>query len=151
MPGCAKLSTIDATRSAAGLLYRALPVCHKWPAKRSLLDSTFAEATKESGIVLLVTHTNPDAIMLVDFPGRRVVTGDAATQAASNMQLRISSDSANRFWQRKLNFTMAMVQCKAKLNGKRSVAVKLLPLTKTLTAEYLSLIMESGRHDLLVD
>jgi hypothetical protein len=82
----------------------------------------------------LVTHTNPDATLLVDFPAATVVTSDSAAAMPSNVELRMSSDNANKFWLGKLNFTLAMAQRRAKRNGKRPVALKLLPFTKTATA-----------------
>jgi putative sterol carrier protein len=63
----------------------------------------------------------------------------------------MSSDNSNKFWQGKLNFTLAMEQRKVKLDGKRSLALKLLPLTTPLFTSYKATLRESGREDLLVD
>ncbi len=114
-------------------------------------EQSFIEATKGTGLVVLVTQTDPAATILVDFPGQKVLCGDAATGAPSTVQLRMSSDNANKFWQGKLNFTLAMAQRKVKLDGKRSVALKLLPLTQPLFAAYLEVLKAAGRTDLIVD
>ena len=114
-------------------------------------DPTFIEATKGGSLVVLITQTDPDATILVDFPGQRVLCGDAATGVRSTVQLRMSSDNANRFWQGKLNFTLAMAQRKVKLDGKRSTALALLPLTGAIFDKYKALLTESGREDLLAD
>jgi putative sterol carrier protein len=113
-------------------------------------DPTFVEATKDSGLVVLLTQTDPAATMLIDFPGRKVLCGDAAQAAPSTVQLRMSSDNSNRFWQGKLNFTLAMAQRKVKLDGKRSTALKLLPLTPPLFQTYTQTLRDSGREDLIV-
>lgn len=100
--------------------------------------------------MVLLTQTDPAATILIDFPGQKVLFGDAAAGAKSTVQLRMSSDNSNRFWQGKLNFTLAMAQRKVKLDGKRSVALKLLPLTTPLFDTYKTTLREAGRDDLLV-
>jgi putative sterol carrier protein len=114
-------------------------------------EQSFIEATKDTGLVVLVTQTDPAASILVDFPGQKVLCGDAAVGAPSTVQLRMSSDNANKFWQGKLNFTLAMAQRKVKLEGKRSVALKLLPLTQPLFSAYTQVLKDAGRDDLIVD
>jgi putative sterol carrier protein len=112
---------------------------------------SFIETTEGTGLVILLKQTDPDATMLIDFPGQKVLTGAEAEAGKSTVQLRMSSDNANRFWQGKLNFTLAMAQRKVKLDGKRSVALKLLPLTQPLFAEYKAQLTAAGRDDLIVD
>jgi putative sterol carrier protein len=113
-------------------------------------EQSFIDATAGTGLVIKLIQTDPDAVLIIDFPGRKVTTGDATAGMASTVQLRMSSDNSNKFWQGKLNFTLAMAQRKVKLDGKRSVALKLLPLTSGLFDVYKQLLAESGRDDLLV-
>lgn len=110
----------------------------------------FVEATKDSGLVLLLTQTDPAATMLIDFPRQKVVCGDAVVGSAWTVQLRMSSNNSNRFWQGHLNLTLALAQQKVKLDGKRSVALKLIRLTEPLFAAYERILRDAGRHDLLV-
>jgi putative sterol carrier protein len=116
----------------------------------AVVEPTFVEATKDTDLVVLLTQTHPAATILIDFPGQKVLFGDAAAAVKSTVQLRMSSDNANRFWQGRLNFTLAMAQRKVKLDGKRSLALKLLPLTTPLFDTYKSTLREGGRDDLLV-
>jgi putative sterol carrier protein len=113
-------------------------------------EPSFVAATKDTGLVVLLTQTDPDATILIDFPGQKVLCGDAAADMAHTVRLRMSSDNSNLFWQGKLNFTLAMAQRKVKLDGKRSVALKLLPLTAPLFDTYSTTLHEAGRDDLLV-
>lgn len=113
-------------------------------------DPSFVSATKGTGLVVLLTQTDPDATILIDFPGRKVLCGNGAADVAHTVRLRMSSDNSNLFWQGKLNFTLAMAQRKVKLDGKRSVALKLLPLTTPLFDTYKTTLREAGRDDLLV-
>ena len=115
-----------------------------------VVDPAFVEATKDGNLVVLIKQNDPEAHILVDFPGQKVLVGDAAEAATSTVQLRMSSDNANRFWQGKLNFTLAMAQRKVKLDGKRSTALGLLPLTGPIFDTYKAILAEAGRTDLLV-
>ena len=118
--------------------------------EKAVSEPSFVAATKGTGLVILVTQTEPAAAILVDFEGQKVLTGDATQGVTSNVQLRMSSDNANKFWQGKLNFTLAMAQRKVKLDGKRSLALKLLPLTQPLFVAYLDVLKAAGRDDLIV-
>jgi putative sterol carrier protein len=113
-------------------------------------DPAFVEATKGTGLVVRLIQTEPAAEMIIDFEGQKVLTGDAADGVPSSVQLRMSSDNSNKFWQGKLNFTLAMAQRKVKLDGKRSVALKLLPLTGPIFEKYIASLRSAGREDLLV-
>jgi putative sterol carrier protein len=118
--------------------------------EKAVHEPSFVAATKDTGLVVLLTQTAPDATLLIDFPGQKVLCGDAAVGAPSTVQLRMSSDNSNRFWQGKLNFTLAIAQRKVKLDGKRSTALKLLPLTEPLFETYKKTLTEAGRDDLIV-
>ncbi|MCU1647643.1 MAG: hypothetical protein JWN03_7918 [Nocardia sp.] len=113
-------------------------------------EQSFIDATAGTGLVVKLIQTDPDAVLVIDFPGQQVTTGDAARDLDSTVQLRMSSDNSNLFWQGRLNFTLAMAQRKVKLEGKRSVALKLLPLTNGLFGVYKKLLVDNGRVDLLI-
>jgi putative sterol carrier protein len=118
--------------------------------ERAVKEPSFVEATSGTGLVIHLIQTDPEANLIIDFEGQKVLCGDAAAGQPSNVTLRMSSDNSNRFWQGHLNFTLAMAQRKVKLDGKRSVALKLLPLTKPLFANYVETLKDAGRNDLLV-
>jgi putative sterol carrier protein len=113
-------------------------------------EQSFIDATAGTGLVVKLIQHDPEAVMVIDFPGQQVTTGETARGLDSTVQLRMSSDNSNRFWQGKLNFTLAMAQRKVKLDGKRSVALKLLPLTGGLFGVYKKLLVDNGREDLLI-
>lgn len=117
---------------------------------QAVQDPFVVEATKDSGLVVLLTQTQPAATILIDFPGQKVVCGDAAAGATWAVRLRMSSDNSNRYWQGRLNLTLAMAQRKVKLDGKRSVALKLLSLNERLFAAYRQTLRDGGREDLLM-
>jgi len=137
------LSTFKDADEVYAYIGKAMEAC--------VVDPTFVEATKDGSLVVQITQTDPAASILIDFPGQKVLVGDAAADAPSTVQLRMSSDNANRFWQGKLNFTLAMAQRKIKLDGKRTTALGLLPLTGPIFDTYKAILAEAGRKDLLVD
>ena len=112
-------------------------------------EDEFVKATADSGLVVRLTQTDPDAVILVDFPGRKVTTGEAAAGAPSTVELKMTSDDSHKFWLGKLNLTLALAQRKAKMEGSRTKALKLLPLTKPLFAKYQDLLRQAGRDDLV--
>jgi putative sterol carrier protein len=115
----------------------------------AVIDPAFIEATKDSGLVVKLIQTDPAATILIDFPGQKVTCGEAAQSGASTVDLRWTSDDSHKFWLGKLNLTLAMAQRKVKMEGSRTKALKLLPLTKPLFAKYEQLLRESGRSDLI--
>jgi putative sterol carrier protein len=115
----------------------------------AVTDPPFIEATKDSELVIRLTQTDPAAVILIDFPGQKVTCGDAALGAPATVDLRMSSDDSHKFWLGKLNFTLALAQRKVKMEGSRTKALKLLPLTKPLFATYEELLRAAGRQDLL--
>lgn len=117
---------------------------------KAVNEQSFIDATKDTGLVVRLIQTDPAAELIIDFPAQKVFTGAAADGVPSTVQLRMSSDNSNKFWQGKLNFTLAMAQRKVKLEGKRSLALKLLPLTQPLFAQYIQMLKDSGREDLIV-
>lgn len=137
------MSTFKDADEVYAYIGKALEVC--------VTEPTFVEVTKGGTLVVLITQTDPAATILVDFPGQKVLCGDAAEESRSTVQLKMSSDNANKFWQGKLNFTLAMAQRKVKLEGKRSTALALLPLTGPIFDKYKAILAEAGRGDLLVD
>ncbi len=112
-------------------------------------DSIVA-ATKDTDLVLQMTLTEPDAVILVDFPGAKVSCGPAAEGAESTVQLTMSGENANKFWQGKLNLPLAMAQRKVKMDGNKTTALKLLPLTGPLYETYRSTLVADGRDDLVI-
>lgn len=113
-------------------------------------EPDFVKATEGSGLVLRLNYSDPDCVMLVDFPGQHVQYDDAA-EAATNatVDLYMACDDAHAFWLGKLNFPVAMARKKVKMEGSTAKALKLLPLTKPLFAAYEKELRDNGRTDLI--
>src|SRR2546429_2580359 len=66
----------------------------------AVTDPVFVEATKDSGLVVKLTQTDPAATILIDFPGQKVTCGEAAQTGAATVDLRMTSDDSHKFWLR---------------------------------------------------
>jgi putative sterol carrier protein len=109
----------------------------------------FVRATADSGLVVRLAQTNPDAVIQIDFPALKVACGEAAAELPATVELTMTSDDSHRFWLGKLNLTMALAQRKVLLEGSRTKALKLLPLTRSVSAAYQQVLREAGREDLV--
>lgn len=116
--------------------------------EQAVQDEQFARFTTDGGIVVRLVHTDPDAVILVDGPGRRVAYGQAAAGAPATVELTMSADDAHRFLLGKLNLTVALAERRAGIGGSRTKALRLLPALKPLAAPYRELLRASGRSDL---
>jgi putative sterol carrier protein len=108
------------------------------------------EATKDTTLVVRLIISEPDCEIVIDFPGGKVLTGAAAEGVDSTVQLSMSGDNANKFWQGKLNLTLAMAKRQVKMDGNKTQALKLLPLTGPLFGRYRETLTAEGRDDLLL-
>ena len=113
----------------------------------AVVDPAFVEATKDTGLVVLLTQTDPDATILIDFPGQKVLFGDAAAGAKSTVQLRMSSDNSNRFWQGKLNMTIALAKKQVQVAGPMAKMMKLLPALRPAFPRYVQFLEANGHGD----
>lgn len=119
--------------------------------RAAVADPAMIAATKDSGLVIKLIQSEPECQIVVDFSGGKVLIGAETDGVPSTVQLTMASDTAHLFWLGKLNFVVAMGQKKVKLEGKKSAALKLMPLASPLFAQYAELLRVDGRDDLLVD
>jgi len=120
----------------------------RWREHKRLQSLGLDRCEHRSGVVGL-HYTDPDATILIDFPGQSVSFGSDAASGSPIVELRMSADDGHKFWLGKLNMTLAMAQRKVKMEGSAAKALKLLPLTKPMFASYETLLRDAGRDDLL--
>jgi hypothetical protein len=95
----------------------------------------------------LVTQTDPDSRILVDCTTDppRVVSDPADDDAEIRMYM--STDDAHRFWQGKLNATIALAKKQIKVQGPLSKLMKLLPAMQPAFGRYRTFLEEHGHAD----
>lgn len=110
----------------------------------------YEERIRESGLVVRLNYSDPDTVILIDFPNQKVFYDAEADSASTpNVDMYMASDDAHRFWTGKLNFPIAMARRKVRMEGSTAKAMKLLPLTNPLFETYRQLLADAGRTDLL--
>jgi putative sterol carrier protein len=115
--------------------------------RAGLDDENMLAKLQDSGVVLKVTYTDPDAVLVVDFPRREVHEG--TSMVTPNVEMFMSGDAANRFWLGKLNLSVAMAKGQVRTKGPVSKILKLVPIAKSLFPTYRSALQADGRSDLL--
>lgn len=103
-----------------------------------------------TGAVLLVKCTDPDSEVVLDMPNKKVYPSVADSPVPPNATMRMNTDTANRFWQGKVNMTLAMAKGQVKTEGAIMKVLKLVPSTKSLFPIYIDDLKNAGRDDLLV-
>ena len=102
---------------------------------------------QESGVILQITYTDPDAVLTIDFAGDSVHEGRVSLKP--NVEMFMSADSANQFWLGHLNLSVAMAKGQVRTKGPVSKVLKLVPIAKELFPSYRKALEEDGRSDLL--
>lgn len=67
-----------------------------------------------TGAVLLVKCTDPDSEVVLDMPNQKAYPSVTEAPVAPNATLKMDTDTANRFWQGKVNMTLAMAKGQVK-------------------------------------
>ncbi|MGH3518379.1 MAG: SCP2 sterol-binding domain-containing protein [Haloechinothrix sp.] len=115
--------------------------------EQAVADPVLGAKFAESGVVLRLNYTDPDASLTVDMPRREVHTGDSGP--TPNVEMFMSADTGNRFWLGKVNLTLAMAKGQVKAKGSVPKLLKLVPSAKSLFPRYRAMLEENGRTDLL--
>ena len=74
--------------------------------EKGLADPDIGPKLSASGVVLQINYTDPEAIVTVDLPNATVLAG--ATDITPDVELFMSADTGNRFWQGKVNLSLVM-------------------------------------------
>jgi hypothetical protein len=116
--------------------------------KACIDDPELKEKFAESGVILGLHFTEPEATVVVDFPGYRVYTGSEATPQP-NVELFMTADVGHEYWLGKVNVSVALARGQMRAKGPVPKILKLVPLTKKVFPMYRKMIEESGRKELL--
>ena len=118
--------------------------------EEALADPVIGQKFADSGVILKVTHTEPDSVFTVDMPAKKVLYGDDARNGPKPVvEMFMKADVGHRFWLGKVNITAAMAKGQVKAKGPIPKILKLVPLTKILFPRYREALLRSGRSDLV--
>jgi hypothetical protein len=95
----------------------------------------------------MVNQTDPDSQILVDCTTDppRVVSGPSGETA--EIQMFMTADDAHKFWQGKLNATIALAKKQIRVKGPLSKLMKLLPAIQPAFPRYKTYLEEKGHGD----
>lgn len=120
--------------------------------EESLADPDIGPKFADSGVILKVTHPEPDAVFTVDMPSKKVLYGDDARNGPKAVvEVFMKADVAHRFWLGKVNISLALAKGQMRAKGPVPKILKLVPLTKSLFPRYKDSLVKTGRTDVLED
>ena len=102
----------------------------------------------ETGLVLTMRCTHPDGVLTIDLSNKKVHQGAAGPEAGATMIM--ATETANAYWQGKVNLPFAMARGKIQVEGAMTKLLALAPLAKKLFPIYVERLRQDGRHDLIV-
>ncbi|MGH8974322.1 MAG: sterol carrier protein [Acidimicrobiia bacterium] len=118
--------------------------------EEALADPEIGTKFAESGVILKVTHTEPDTIFTVDMPSKKVLYGDDARNGPKPVvEMFMKADVAHQFWLGNVNISLALAKGQMRAKGPVPKILKLVPLAKSLFPRYKASLEQSGRSDLL--
>lgn len=125
-------------------------ICHFIDAafKLTCSDQKFVEQVNKVPIVIKVVTTEPSAILLIDLGQQTVRLGK--DDEYSDATLLMNGDTANRFWQGKVNMLGAITRRAVKVQGHLPGVIRALPLAMKMFPAYVEELRKAGRTDLIV-
>jgi putative sterol carrier protein len=99
----------------------------------------------------LVTYTEPETRTLVDCTqDPPVVVNDPPADAEAEINLVMSADDAHRFWQGKLNMTVALAKKQVQVSGPMGKMLKLLPAMRPAFPRYREFLESNGHSEMVI-
>ena len=117
--------------------------------EEALADPVIGQKFADSGVILKVTHTEPDSVFTVDMPSKKVLYGDDARNGPKPIvEMFMKADVGHQFWLGKVNISLALAKGQMRAKGPVPKILKLVPLAKSLFPRYRELLLKNGRPDL---
>ena len=112
-------------------------------------DEEIGPQLADTGLVLKFDFTEPNSVLFIDMANQQVHQGAAAgLEPSATMSMK--GETANAYWQGKVNLPFAMARGKISVEGNVASLLKLAPLGKKLYPVYINNLKNDGREDLLV-
>jgi hypothetical protein len=117
--------------------------------EEALADPVVGQKFADSGVILKVTHTEPDSVFTVDMPSKKVLYGDDARHGPKPVvEMFMKADVGHQFWLGKVNISLALAKGQMRAKGPVPKILKLVPLAKGLSPKYKDALIRSGRADI---
>ena len=123
-----------------------------WP--RAAADESVFEKLAKSEVVVRFDIEQPELHVTIDFknPGPDGKIGTLSFDSNFEPEIIVwsTSETTNKFWQGKLNTTIAMAKGQVKMKGSISKALGLLSKIKPLFKIYPEILREMGLDDMVL-
>ncbi len=115
----------------------------------AMADEELGPRFAASGVILRLSYTNPDSVIVVDMPNRTVYRGDDSADLKPTVQMFMAADVGHEFWLGNVNISTALAKGDMRAKGPIPKILKLVPLTRALYPRYRAQLEAAGRTDLL--
>lgn len=102
----------------------------------------------ETGVIMQLHFTDPEASVLVDFVESKVYN-NPAEGPKPNIEMFMTSDVGHEYWLGKVNVSVALAKGQMRAKGPVPKILKLVPLTKHVFPRYTKMIEDANRPELL--
>ncbi|ALL79745.1 sterol carrier protein (plasmid) [Pseudonocardia sp. EC080610-09] len=118
--------------------------------ERGFADDELGPKMAATAMVFETRCTEPEASIVVDMAGKKVHRGGDAGRPTPDAALLMTTETANAYWQGKVNLPFAMARNKIKVEGDVAKLLSLSPLAKKLFPQYVEILEADDRSDLLL-
>jgi putative sterol carrier protein len=115
----------------------------------AIADPVLGPKFAASGVVLKLDYSNPDAVLVVDFPEGKVYLGDEGDSQKPNITLYMETELAHRYWLGRVNAASALAKGQARAKGSIPKILKLTALAKPLFPRYEASLRAAGLDNLV--
>jgi hypothetical protein len=112
-------------------------------------DESLAIVAAATGLVARLQLTEPDCVLVVDFPGRKVFLGEAGTGVAAAFELQMAADDAHALWLGRIQPASLLATRRVRVRGSARKLLRMQGLGEQLIPVYEHLLHDANREDLL--
>lgn len=112
-------------------------------------DPELGPKFRRADTIVRYEHTDPEStitVRLKDGEGESVEFGESEMDA--EVVMKMSADTAHRFWLGNVNVTVALARGEIKAQGPVAKILKLVPLAKPVFPRYKQQLIDQGRAEL---
>ena len=112
-------------------------------------DEELAPRFRQADTIVQYRYSDPDSVITVRLEeGQPGDVDFGETEMEPEVTMRMSADTAHRFWLGEVNVTKAIARGEIKPYGPVAKILKLVPLTKPVFPRYRAMLEAAGRDDL---
>ncbi len=123
---------------------------------RAKTDPQVGPKIAKSGLIIQFQYRNPEAITTINARGKPSQPGafldviHGPTPLKPDIEMSMDADTANLFWNKKINLAAAITKGQIKVKGPLPRVLALLPAIEPLYAQYRALLKEKGYENMIV-